>query len=99
MYSLPLVIDMNYDNIYKLICQRRKEPRELNYAENHNFKNNSYVEGKLCFNDGIKNKYFYPDEIIPTGYVKGMAHIRELQRVNKVTMDKPNDNKKYNRRM
>lgn len=207
MYSLPLVINMNYNNIYKLICQRGKEPRELNYVENHhiipkclggnneydnmciltakehylahyiltkiypkntklmyafgmmknsnkyqirmfsakqyenmkksysnamkldnpmhdeqtklkaietrtkryesgelvirklsdkerkdnserwkgdnnptrknpenhNFKNNSYVEGKLCFNNGIKNKYFYPDEIIPTGYVKGMA--------------------------
>ena len=41
------------------------------FPEKHNFKNNSYVQGKLCYNDGIKNKYFYPDESIPEGFVRG----------------------------
>jgi len=41
------------------------------FPENHNFKNNSYVKGKLCYNNGIKNKYFYPSDIIPEGFVRG----------------------------
>lgn len=41
------------------------------YPDKHNFKNNKYVLGKKCYNNGIVNKYFSPDEEIPDGFVKG----------------------------
>lgn len=41
------------------------------YPEKHNFKNNKYVLGKVCYNNGLVNKYFNPDDLIPDGFVKG----------------------------
>lgn len=41
------------------------------YPEKHNFKNNKYVLGKICYNNGLVNKYFYPDDVIPEGWNKG----------------------------
>lgn len=49
------------------------------YPEKHNFKNKSYVEGKLCYNNGVKNKYFYPDDIIPEGWVKGNKPYKRIR--------------------
>ena len=42
------------------------------YPEKNPFLGNSYVKGRIWFNNGIKNLYLYPDEVIPYGYVKGM---------------------------
>ena len=41
------------------------------YPEKHNFKNNKYTLGKFCYNNGLVNKYFSSDDIIPEGFVIG----------------------------
>lgn len=43
----------------------------IRFPKTHNFTNNKYVQGKHCYNNGIKNKYFNPDDEIPEGYVRG----------------------------
>jgi hypothetical protein len=49
------------------------------FPEKHNFKNNSYVLGKFCYNNGVKNKYFFPDDIIPEGFVKGTKPYKRIR--------------------
>lgn len=51
------------------------------YPENHNFKNNKYVLGKICYNNGLVNKYFYPDDIIPEGWNKGSRPYKRIRNV------------------
>jgi hypothetical protein len=33
---------------------------------------NNHCYGKKCYNNGIKNRFFYPDEEIPKGYILGV---------------------------
>jgi hypothetical protein len=41
------------------------------YPEKHNFKNNKYNLGKFCYNNGLVNKYFSEEDVIPEGFVRG----------------------------
>ena len=44
----------------------------IKYPEKNPFLNNSFVKGRVWYNNGIKNLYLYPEETIPEGYTKGM---------------------------
>lgn len=49
------------------------------YPEKHNFKNNKYVLGKVCYNNGVVNKYFKPDDLIPEEFVKGNKPYKRIR--------------------
>jgi hypothetical protein len=42
------------------------------FPEKNPFLGNSYVKGRIWYNNGVENLYLYAHEIVPEGYKKGM---------------------------
>lgn len=59
---------------------RSSENPMIKYPEKNPFLGKSYVAGRKFYNNGSKNLYLYPTDIIPEGYVLGMAPYKRIRR-------------------
>lgn len=60
----------------KNLSERMKANNPVHrFPEKHNFKNNSYVQGRKWYNNGEQNLYLYDNELIPPGYKRGMKYV------------------------
>jgi hypothetical protein len=91
-----ITIEIYFQRKYKVAEEWNKDFANLSYQTSLGFSYSASGEnhpcyGKKCYNNGIENRYFSPDEEIPEGYIIGMKE-ENKQKISEAMKGENNPN-------